>query len=161
MKDQTIAVLIRMWVAGMICLFVAWSPLGGGEMEDDRFLYQMVFILTLFLFLSNLLVVNPVIRGMLKTRLDQKSYFGQPLWKRTWLHLVHFGKMLVITLLIWGSYIVINYVLGWVGIQETSGRPVLMLEPISFGILYGLFYIAIDLVTDKITSLRKPKEENR
>ena len=159
-SDQTISLLIRMWVAGMVCLFVAWTPIGGGEIESDDFLFQIIAIIALFLFLSNILIVNPVIRGMLKTRIDKKAYYGKSVLIRSGTHLLHFAKMLAITILIWLSYILINYILGLFGIVDPYGRPVLMLEPISFGIMYGLFYLLFDKLTDLGKYLIKRKETN-
>lgn len=149
-RDETIALLIRMWVAGIICLFVAWSPIGGGEDESDSFIFQMIFFLALFLFIANILVVNPVIRGMLKTTLDVKSYYAQSVWKRSFAHLLHFGKMILITVGIWGMYIVIDVILGWIGLADPYGRPILMLEPISFGVLYGLLFFLFTKIEQKI-----------
>ncbi|MBN2504640.1 MAG: hypothetical protein JXB20_04785 [Bacilli bacterium] len=141
-KDEIIALFLRMWVAGMVCLFVAWSPIGGGENESENFLFQMIFFLALALFITNMIIVNPVIRGMFKTTLDSKAYFAESVWVRSIRHLMHFGKMLVITIGIWCIYIIIDSLLGLIGITDPYGRPVLMLEPISFGVIYGLLYFS-------------------
>jgi hypothetical protein len=157
-KDLTIAVLIRMWVAGMVCLFVAWTPLGGGEIESDGFIVQLIGLLALFLFLSNQFVVNPIIRGMLKTKFDPKVYFDQPLVKRLAHNLSAFLRMLVITIMIWGIYILINMGVDALGLANPSGRPSLMLEPITFGIFYGFLYLFLDWVESKVTRLLQKEE---
>ncbi|MCK7488600.1 MAG: hypothetical protein MZU97_26215 [Bacillus subtilis] len=128
----------------MVCLFVAWTPLGGGEIESDGFLVQLIGLLALFLFLANQFVVNPIIRGMLKTKFDPKTYFDQPLFKRLMHNLLSFLRMLVITIAIWAIYVAINLSLDAIGFGNPSGRPSLMLEPITFGIFYGFLYLFWD-----------------
>ncbi len=158
MSDQTKSLFIRIWVAGMVCLFVAWTPIGGGEVESNAFVYQLIFMLAFFLFLTNLIVVNPIIRGMFKTKLDASVYFNQSLLLRSLKNIGHFAKMLFITILIWGSYVLINLVLELLGFSNTSGKPLILLEPISFGFLYGLYYYLTEKVSYLIYKTKMPKE---
>lgn len=145
LSDETKALFIRMWFAGIICLFVAWTPLGGGENESNSFIFQMIFMLAFGLFISNLLVTNPIIKGLYRTHLDNISnYFNQSLFKRVLKHFLHFIKMIVIVILIWLSYILINKFLILIGFEEVNEKPLLMLEPISFGLLYGLYYFLLN-----------------
>lgn len=161
MSDQTKSLLIRMWVAGMVCLFVAWTPIGGGEAETNAFVFQMIFMLALFLFITNIIIVNPVIRGMFKTKLDINVYFNQSPLLRSLKNLSHFAKMVIITLLIWLSYILINIVLGWMGFSSPNDRPMIMLEPITFGLLYGFYYYIIEAITYRFYLMKQPKEQRQ
>lgn len=149
LSDQTKSVLVRMWFAGMVCFFIAWTPIGGGQAETNAFLFQMIILLSLGLFLTNLTIVNPVIRGMFKTKLDRKAYYGQNVLIRSGKHLLHLFLMGGIVTIIWLSYVVINIVLAYMGLSSTTGRPIIMLEPITFGILYGFYYYLIESITYK------------
>lgn len=157
-SDQTKSLLIRMWFAGIVCLFVAWTPIGGGEAETNAFVFQMIFMLALFLFLTNIIVVNPVIRGMFKTKLDYTQYFSQSPLLRSAKNLGHFAKMACITILIWASYILINIILGWMGFSSINDRPIIMLEPITFGFLYGLYYYIFESIQYRIYLAKQSKE---
>ena len=149
LSDQTKSVLVRMWFAGMVCFFIAWTPIGGGQAETNAFIIQMIILLSLGLFLTNLTIVNPVIRGMFKTKLDRKVYYSQNVLIRSGKHLLHLSMMAGIVTIIWLSYVVINVVLAFMGLSSTTGRPIIMLEPITFGILYGFYYCMIESVTYK------------
>lgn len=157
-SDETKALLIRMWAAGAVALFIAWTPVGGGEIEGDAFLFPLIFMLALGLMVFNTIVINPVVKGMFRTRMDKRKYLDTPLFDRVIKHLLHFVEMVFIVILIWLSYALINITLGLFGVYGANGRPFIMLEPITFGLLYGLYFSVIDKIKDySYTRLKNKK----
>lgn len=149
-SDQTKSILVRIWFAGIVCFFIAWTPIGGGQAESEVFLIQMIILLSFGLFITNIVIVNPIIRGMFKTRLDKPTYYSQPVFIRSGKHILQLFIMGLITTLIWLTYVLFNTLLLFIGFSNTTGRPLLMLEPITFGILYGFYYYAFERITNKI-----------
>ncbi len=161
MSDQTKSMLVRMWFAGIVCFFIAWTPIGGGQAESEVFLLQMIIMLSFGLFITNMIIVNPVIRGMFKTKLDFKLYFEQHLLYRSFRHIGHLITMVFITTLIWLTYMLINLGLLALGFSNTTDRPLIMLEPITFGLMYGLYYFCIESMIHKLKVHLLPKEQTK
>src|SRR5690554_2635 len=137
-SEETKLLLFRIWFAGAVALFIGWTPIGGGEIEDPTFVYQMVFMLSLGLFITNLLVVGPVSRLMFDT--PSKNRYEEPVIKRILENILHFFAMILIVVLIWLSYYGINTFLEIVGLSSSGNLPTLMFEPFSFALLYGLYF---------------------
>ncbi|MFA5720507.1 MAG: hypothetical protein WC939_05565 [Acholeplasmataceae bacterium] len=150
--EELKALLIRMWVAGMVCFMVAFTPLGGAEGADDIFIVRLIFLLALFLFLANRFIVNMVIKGAFATRLDiLKPHKDKPIWLKVLSNMTHFIIMVVITICIWLTYVLINVIIENMGYK--SEVHMLMLEPFSFSLFYGmyfsLFYFPITAIAKK------------
>jgi hypothetical protein len=153
--------LFRMWAAGAVCFFAAWgwgdsmmaAPSGADELiVGAAFSLNIILSLIIVMVLCDLLIVNPVIR----MATGQKA-LGEE--KRAWMLILkgplNIIRVMAIMLLIVGSYYVLNTaIIRMFGMDENM-VPV-PLEPILFGILYGLYYLLIETMLKLIFRKRKP-----
>jgi hypothetical protein len=134
-----------MWAAGAVCFFAAWGR-AGSEEAGAAFSLNLIAGLIVVMIICDFVIVNPVIRMA-----SGRRVIGE---KKGWVlflgSLLHIIKVTALILLVMEIYYLIN-----VGIIFNSGLdekavPV-PLEPILFGILYGLLCMVLDIVWDKIT----------
>jgi len=153
-----------MWAAGAVCFFGAWGRAGpqGAEMENVAGAFSLNLILGLIaiMILCDIVIVNPVIRMASGKRVfgEEKEgalfVFSLPL---------HFIKVAAIMILIVATYYYINvFAIGIFSLDENY--VALPLEPILFGIFYGLYYLLFDIVINFISKKifpQKTKPENK
>lgn len=151
-REETKLMLFRIWFAGAVALFIGWTPIGGGENPSPTFIYQLIFMLALGLFISNILVVGPVTRLMFNT--PRKNRYEDPVIKKILENILHFFAMIFIVILIWLSYFGINSLLELIGLSSSGNLPTLMFEPFSFALLYGFYFAIGKFVLDKLTTLK-------
>ncbi len=161
--DNRIALILRMWGAGAVFLLFAMTPLGKGDLEGGVYLYTLLISLSIGTFIMERFVINPVIRGMLNTKLNEekRKYFEIPLLERINNNIKIILKdifLVIIIMLIF--FIMNNLILIPLGVTGRNGRTnPLNPEPFSFGILYGFIYIGIESLTEKIRE-RKINKNN-
>ena len=133
-----------MWAAGAVCFFAAWGR-AGSEEAGAAFSVNLIAGLIAVMVIADVLIVKPVIRmaggkrafsygddfGEKKRR---PPVFGVPL---------HIIKVMALVLLIVQTYYILNvFFIRAFGMDENS--VAVPLEPILFGILYGLYYLLFD-----------------
>jgi hypothetical protein len=142
--------LFRMWVAGAVCFFAAWGKTGSEE-AGNAYSVDLIAGLILFLVLSDWIIVDPVLRMIMnKKKVPVAIKDGKAVWD---VFLTGFLRVMRITasvLLIVGTYFLLNTILiRLFGLDEKS-VPV-PLEPLLFGILYGLYFTFFDVPKKIIT----------
>jgi len=150
-----------MWAAGAVCFFAAWGRAGPADAEMENvaaaFSLNLIGGLIGIMILADIIIVNPIIRMASGQRVfgeEKKGFqfvFSLPL---------HILKVTAIMALIVFTYYLINVSFIRIFSLDESSVPV-PLEPILFGIIYGLYYLLFDIcfsfVSDKIFK-RKNKE---
>jgi hypothetical protein len=138
--------LFRMWAAGAVCFFGAWGRAGSLEAENVFSLNLITGLIAIMIF-CDLLIVNPVIRLATGKRafLDE----GKKSVTLFFSGMLHILKVTGIMLIVVATYYFLNvFFIRVMGLDESS-VPV-PLEPLLFGILYGLYYLLFD-ITGKLS----------
>ena len=160
MKTALKETIFRMWAAGAVCFFGAWGRAGpqGAEMENAAgwFSFNLIGTLIALMVIADIVIVNPVIRLASGKRVfgEEKKgamfVFSLPL---------QFLKVTAIILLMVGTYFLLNMLFISVFSLDSNSVPV-PLEPILFGVLYGLYYLAFNTVIKIIKGKLFPEKEN-
>jgi heme/copper-type cytochrome/quinol oxidase subunit 2 len=134
-----------MWGAGAVCFFAAWGRTGSEE-ADGFFSFNLILGLIIIMVLGELFVINPVIRLASGKKVIGEERKGAMLLLHRPLHVM---KVTIIIWLIVMTYYVMNAAIISIYSLDEQSVPV-HLEPILFGILYGLYYLLYDFIV-KIT----------
>jgi|GEM_PF-1834855 len=141
LKRKLKITLFRMWAAGAVCFFGAWGRLAPGDI-DGVFSVHLIVSLVFLMIVCDVLIVNPVIRLLSgkKALGDKKTgvqlFLGVPL---------HIARVLAIMLLIVQTYYFLNVFFIHIHDLDPDSVPV-PLEPVLFGILYGIYYFIFDII---------------
>ncbi|MDR3335044.1 MAG: hypothetical protein LBT13_09205 [Treponema sp.] len=129
------ALLVRAWAAGAVCFFAAWGRSGAEEITD-AYSVDLIGGLIVVLVLADWILVNPVIKLLFNIQMNPapKPGTGMALYI-----LSHILKNIVIVCLIVGTYYVLNVFCITVFHFDEKSVPI-PLEPVLFGILYGVYY---------------------
>jgi len=137
--------LFRMWAAGAVCFFAAWGRAGAEEV-GEAFSLNLIISLIFIMIICDLIIVNPVIRlasGQRVLGTDKQGWrviIGRPL---------HIGRVVLLILLIVQTYYFLNvFFIRRLGLDENA-VPV-PLEPILFGILYGLYFLLSEIIVKSV-----------
>jgi hypothetical protein len=138
--------LFRMWAAGAVCFFGAWgrgASEAGSHEAGAAFSLNLIAGLIAVMIFCDLLIVNPMIRLASGKRAfpgGDGEKKGVTLFISGLFHIV---KVTGIMLIVVATYYFLNmFFIHILGLDETS-VPV-PLEPILFGVLYGLYYLLFD-----------------
>jgi hypothetical protein len=148
--------LFRMWAAGAVCFFGAWgrgasfeaASFEAASFEANYLEAGNVFSLNLIagliaiMIFCDLLIVNPIIRlASGKRAFPGVDGEGITLFISGLFHIL---KVTGIMLIVVATYYFLNvFFIRILGLDENS-VPV-PLEPLLFGILYGLYYLLFDI----------------
>jgi len=145
-KTELKITLFRMWAAGAVCFFAAWGRSGPQDAELENvagaFSLNLIAGLIAIMILADIIIINPVIRmacGKPVFGAEKKGLmfvFSLPL---------HFIKVTALMLLIVATYYFINIAVIHIFSYDAQSVP-LPLEPIFFGIIYGIYYLLFDIV---------------
>lgn len=150
LKSACKVTLFRMWAAGAVCFFAAWGR-GGAETVGNGYSLDLVAGLVAIMILCDIIIVNPVIRLAMGKRVrgEEKS---APLFLLC--GLLHIVKVTALMLLVTATYYGLNvFCIRLFGLDEKS-VPV-PLEPLLFGLLYGLYYLIFETTGKAILGKRK------
>jgi len=146
LKKNVLIALFRMWAAGAVCFFAAWGRSGPQDSEMDNvaaaFSFNLIGGLIAAMVISDILIVNPVIRMASGRRAFGEEKKGAAFVLSLPLHIV---KVTAIMMLIVGTYYLLNVFFIRVFALDASSVPV-PLEPILFGVIYGLYYLLFDII---------------
>jgi len=141
-----------MWAAGAVCFFAAWGRTGVDDASmqsvGKAFSFNLIAGLIAVMVLCDLFIVNPVIRlagGRRAFNIEEKKSYM--------FLLGGFSRVIKITaliLLIVQTYYFINVFFIRIFNMDKNSVPV-PLEPILFGVMYGLYYLLFDIVWKLIT----------
>jgi hypothetical protein len=139
--------LFRMWAAGAVCFFGAWGRSAPTE-AGNVFSYSLIISLIAVMILADILLVNPVLRLSQGKRLipeykNPLAFFYKPL--------IHGIFVIMLMFFVIGTYYLLNTLFIRIGELDEMSVPVL-LEPILFGILYGLYYTVCEYAGNVIYS---------
>lgn len=145
-KEKAIEVLIRWWGAGAVYFFIGWGTSLGSQSDPLDF----IFILGLATGLLTIAVLDPLIYSMLDIErkngeLYNKKYFERTIMQNVMLRSGEIIRSMVIIIIIFFAYNFINIgLISLLSLPETSVP--LPGEPITFGLLYILFYFLIRFI---------------
>ncbi|MDF2698622.1 MAG: hypothetical protein K0Q49_178 [Haloplasmataceae bacterium] len=139
-SDETKGNLLRVWAVGAVYFFIGWGTSFG---QADSYL-DSIFFLALGITLITILVVNPIIRGMLKTSLDKK-YNETTVSSKVFNRLTIFFESLLIVILIVLTYQLINQILIVV-LKLSEEVIVLPVEPFLFSLFYFIYYYLLNKI---------------
>lgn len=149
-KDEIIAFLIRLWVAGAICFMLLWSTQVSFSFLDTLFLLSLSH-----LFVERYLV-TPFIRNAYKTR---TSYFKPGRYYKTLtrigLGVMELFKMLLIVILVIATYNLLN--MTFISMFKLHADTIVLpVEPFSYALIFNIFfYLGYYLHTSIIIKYRK------
>lgn len=148
--DQRLANIFRWWTVSAVYFFIAW----GTGLGSQSTIIDLVFFLSVAIAIFDMLIVNPVIGHMFKTR-SKLILIGEPLWYRVRYRLIYIFKTMLIVILVAIIYNIIN--ITAISLMELpSDMVVLPGEPILFGIFYMIFY---DLLDKLVASVKRKIDE--
>jgi hypothetical protein len=135
-KDGAKICLFRMWVAGAVCFFGAWGR-GGAETVGAAYSLDLITGLIFLLIISDIIIVRPVVRNMFKVKSVKPE--KQSALKIIGAGFLRFMKTTTIVVTIVLSYYVLNVLIIAIFSLDSDSVP-LPLEPILFGIMYGVYF---------------------
>ena len=141
LKREIKVTLFRMWAAGAVCFFAAWGRLAPEE-PGDLFSMSVMVSLIFLMVITDMLIVNPVIRLVSGKRLWGDEKPGWRLFLKTPLNII---RVTILVLLIVQTYYLLNVFFIHVYGLDEDVVPV-QLEPILFGFMYGLYYFLYNLI---------------
>lgn len=132
--DTVKIMLLRMWAAGAVCFFAAWGR-GGAEEAGNSYSLDLIAGLILIMLLCDWIIVNPII----KRAFGQSAAAEKKGWRFFLNRLPHFAEIVFSLLFVVETYYLLNIL--FIRLFNLDGRAVpVPLEPLFFGILYGLYY---------------------
>jgi hypothetical protein len=145
-------VLFRAWAAGAVCFFAAWGrgPAEEAELQGitAAFSLNLIIGLILIMVLCDLIIVNPVIRLVSRKKVINYEKDG---WRFALGGPIHVIRVTLLVLLIVQTYYFLN--VSFIKINGMDENYIAVpLEPILFGILYGLYYLLFDITINFIKS---------
>jgi hypothetical protein len=145
-KKALAVMLFRMWAAGAVCFFGAWGRAdffeGNSQEAGNLFSFNLIAGLIAIMIICDLLIVNPMIRlasGMRAFQDREKK--GVTLFISGLFHIL---KVTGIMLIVVVTYYFLNVFFIHILSLDEKSVPV-PLEPLLFGILYGLYYLLFDI----------------
>lgn len=149
--DKRIALIIRWWAVGAVYFFIGW-----GTNLSQRGIIDFAFFLGLSIGVFNMLVVNPVIRMVLKTK-ETKRYMDFTVKEKVMGRLGEILKSIFIVIIMIYIYNILNTVIIDLFSLGEESIP-LAGEPITFGIIYMLIWSLINGLVNNVKK-RIEKEE--
>jgi hypothetical protein len=146
-KENVMALLVRMWAAGAVCFFAAWGR-SGTEEAGQAYSVDLIAGLIVVLLLADWIVVNPIINMAFNIQRNPppKTPAGIAVYAAS-----HIARNVILVLLIVATYYALN--VFFIGVLDLDEKAVpVPLEPILFGILYGLYYAAGSLCIQGVKS---------
>jgi len=153
-KEKFIELMIRWWGAGAVYFFIGWGT-GLGSLEDP---FDFIFILGLAMGLTTIVILNPLIYGMFDIErkdgeLYNKKYNERTIMENVFVRMSEIVKAMIIVLLIFILVNVINIILIQ-ALDLASDSVPFPGEPITFGIMYCIFYYMIRFLTRALKKLK-------
>ncbi|GHV92645.1 hypothetical protein AGMMS50268_31480 [Spirochaetia bacterium] len=145
-SDSIKVLLLRMWAAGAVCFFGAWGRAGAEEV-GQAYSLNLIAGLIVLLVICDWIIVNPLIRYAFKKRPPAKP--DKKVWRIFLEGLLHIIKITAAVLFIVGVYYLLNILFIHLFHLDEKSVPV-PLEPLLFGILYGLCYTGLDFIEKKL-----------
>lgn len=145
LTDRNISLFIRWWAAGAVYFFIGW----GTGLGRQQTLIDFAFMLGLVIGLGNILIINPVLRMLFEpvsTRPPGYNTFSQRMSDS----LVELVQSVVIVVFVALIYMVINSTL-----IRLLGLPADAVPLPGEPILFGLFYVFVFVLFEKISTLIK------
>ncbi len=133
-KEEIKASLVRLWFAGLVCYLVLW----GSSVSND--FLDLLLLLPLEHFLCDVLLTNPIVRAVFKTRLNlQKKYGEMNSFQRvkTWVYA--FLEVFLTIAIVIGIYEGLNRLIILIGGLDKSSVP-FPVEPFSYAFIYSVVY---------------------
>lgn len=133
-KEEIKACVVRLWFAGLICYLVLW----GSSVSND--LLDLLLLLPLAHFLCDVLLANPIIRSVFKTRLNlQKKYGEMNSFQRIKIWVYAFLEVFLTVAIVIGIYEGLNRMIIAIGGLDKTAVP-FPVEPFSYALIYTLVY---------------------
>ncbi len=135
-KEEIKGFLLRLWFSGLVCYLVLW----GSNVSND--FLDLLLLLPLAHFLCDLLIANPIIKNVFKTRLYLcKKYSKMNSFQRikTWIYA--FLENFLTVLIVIGIYEGINRLIILIRHLDSTAVP-FPVEPFGYAAIYtGIYYI--------------------
>jgi hypothetical protein len=144
-----------MWAAGAVCFFAAWGRPGPEDASilnvAEAFSLNLITGLIGIMIICDLVIVNPVIRMASGKRIIGEEKKGVMFILSLPLHII---KVTAIMLFIVGTYYILNVFFIRIFAQDVNSVPV-PLEPVLFGIFYGLYWLLFEITKEFILVLKE------
>ena len=134
-------ILFRMWAAGAVCFFGGWGR-GASEKVGGAYSIDLIAGLIVFIILSDWIIVEPVLRLIInkKSKAGRTENGNKAVGRIFSQGILHILRVTFSVLLIVVTYYLLNtFFIRLFGLDEEA-VPV-PLEPLLFGVLYGLYYL--------------------
>lgn len=149
--DYKITRVIKWWLAGAVYFFIAWGTQAGSY----DYIYDLLFMLALFLFLAMRFIYMPIVDNMFD--LQTEAYGSKTIRYRVMNNLLNFLWNFVAVLLIMLTYNLLN-----IALIKLFGLPIDTIlvpgEPILFGVFYVTYTSGFEKIRNKII-MRGTKNE--
>lgn len=149
-NDNVKIAFIRFWFVGLIYFFVGWGTSLG--QNDDPL--DLIFVLSLVTAAGHLFIFNPIIYKMFDVQRNglfvNKKYNERSIFQGVIYNLLEFLKCVFITILVFLTYQLINYLLVDVLKMSQLGG-----EPILYSIFFTAYYSLISFISSKLALLFK------
>lgn len=146
-NDKYKIAFLRFWFVGLIYYLVGW----GTDLGSKDNPYDLILVLAIVIGVGHILLFNPIINKMFDIerngKIINKKIEERKVWQGVCINLLEFFKCFLITILVYLTYELINYIL--ISILQISKIPVPG-EPILFGLFFSLYYQLINFIRDKI-----------
>ncbi len=133
-NEERMANIFRWWCASAVYYFVGW----GTNLGRQDTVIDMVFFLGIAIGITEMVLVNPVIRHMFNTK-EFANFRKKSLKERVTYRLVTIFKAMLIVTLVVLTYDIIN-IMAIALMSLPTDQVFLPGEPVFFGIFYVLFY---------------------
>ncbi|MDR1788275.1 MAG: hypothetical protein LBR16_07490 [Treponema sp.] len=147
-----------MWAAGAVCFFAAWGRSGTLE-PDAAYSLDLVVGLILIMLLCDWIIVGPVLRMLFRRRAESEAAPHRGLVHIFVRSLLHIVKVTAIIVCIVATYFLLNTALIRVFKGDRGAVP-LPLEPLLFGVLYGLYSLAFDTIAAAARRARRGRRHS-
>lgn len=144
-KEEIKACLVRLWFSGLVCYLVLW---GTGISRD---FLDLLLLLPLSHFICDLLLTNPIIRAVFKTRLNlQKKYKEMNSFQHIKIWLYTYLEIFLSVLIVIGIYEGLNRLILMISGADKTTIP-FPVEPFGYAFIYTLVYYVFYIIRYKFT----------
>ena len=133
-KEEIKAFFVRLWFSGLVCYLVLW---GSGVSRD---FLDLLLLLPLAHFICDLLLTNPIIKSVFKTRLNlQKKYSEMNSFQHIKIWLYTYLETFLCVLLVIGIYEGINQFILMITLADKTSVP-FPVECFGYAFIYTFVY---------------------
>ena len=152
-NDNVKIAFLRFWFVGLIYYLIGW----GTNLGESDSPFDLIFVLSLITAAGHLFIFNPIMYKMFDVQRNgifvNKKYSERSIFQNVICNLLEFFKCVFITILVFLTYQLINYILiDLLKLSPLGGEPIL------YGIFFTLYYSLLSLISDKCIKFYRNKK---